>query len=181
VAPAGSAPAAPAPAHRLFSCAPAEDWQAAFGERFGVTPEALSGLRLVRWGKRHWCLVNHDLEVPGRLQPEALGLPAVRRQSLPLRPTTAAVMLLGRYATRNRLQLDTAALVRYRAREEFLLGVDAPALSDCTGPGLVIAEHAGHPIGLAQLIYERERPLVRVRSHYPVAWVPASAGEQPPL
>jgi 16S rRNA C967 or C1407 C5-methylase (RsmB/RsmF family) len=168
-----------APAHRVLSCVPTEDWQAAFVERFGIAPEALSGLRLVRWGKRHWRLVNHDLEVPERLQPEALGLPGVRRQSLPLRPTTAAVMLLGRHATRNCLRLDTAALVRYREREDLLMGVDAPVLSACTGPGPVIVEHDGHPIGLAQLIYERERPLVRVRSLYPVAWKPAPASEQP--
>ena len=166
----------PLPRRTLPSVADA-DHQAAFGTRFGIHSEQLADLSLVRWGKRHWRLVSRDLDLPERLQPDAIGLPGVRRHSLPLKPTTAAVLLLGRHATRNRLELDALALQRYRARDDLIMTVDDPSLADCTGPGYAIAMHRGQAIGMCQLIYARDCPQVCVRSLYPAAWKPTAAVE----
>lgn len=159
---------------------PAEsrDWLRPLTERFGIPTSAFDGVTLIRRGNRHVHALSDGHLAPHAPAPEMLGLPVIRRKSLPLKPTTSAVLRWGRHATRNRLDLGPVQRDVFLRRETCL--VTAAQRADCTGPGYVIVRFAGHVIGLGQLIFDRESPAVRLLSLVPKAWA-RDAGVQAPV
>ncbi len=125
-----------------------------------LPPGALDGLRLVEAGGRYAHLVGCGLAAGLHPPAEFRGLPALARQMRPDKPTTAAVLALGRVSQGPRVHLDSPDLRRFRARQDVRL---APA----PGPGYVMVWHRGHPVGLGRL---RGNAL---ESLYPRAWSPA--------
>ncbi len=162
---------------------PAAEWLQPLTERLGIPVEVFQGVSVVKRGNRHVHLLPRDHRLPQAPAPDMLGLPAVRRKSLPLKPTTAAVQLFGHRASRNVLELGDEQLDRYRERRD--TGVSERQLASCTGPGYVVVRYQGQTVGLGQLIYERESPRVWLRSLVPKAWgvtvaeedLPASSGQ----
>lgn len=123
--------------------------------------EALDGLRLVEAGGRYAHLVGGGLGSASRPPAEFRGLPALARQMHPEKPTTAAVLALGRASKGARVDLDWPDLERFRVRQDVRLA-PGPA-----GQGYVMVWHRGHPVGLGRL---RGNVL---ESLYPRAWSPA--------
>ena len=80
----------------------------------------------------------------------------------PDKPTTAAVLALGRASQGPRVNLDPPDLHRFRARQDVRL---APGRG-LVGQGYVMVWHRGHPVGLGRL---RGNAL---ESLYPRAWRP---------
>ncbi|MCC5858019.1 MAG: class I SAM-dependent methyltransferase [Ectothiorhodospiraceae bacterium] len=157
---------------------PAEspDWFGPFLERLGMEPEVFARVQPVRRGNRYLHFLPADHRLPRAPAPDMLGLPAVRRRSLPLKPTTAVVMLFGHRATRNWLVVDDQQCAAYLRREDSDL--DPRQLEHCTGPGYVVVQYQGQVLGLGQLIYDRERPRVWLKSLMPRAWS-TNIGEPP--
>ncbi len=153
------------------------DWLRPLTERFGIPKSAFDGVTLIRRGNRHVHALSDGHLAPYAPAPEMLGLPVIRRKSLPLKPTTSAVLRWGRHATRNRIDLDAPQRDAFLRRHTCL--VTAEQRTDCTGPGYVIVRFAGYVIGLGQLIFDRESPQVRLLSLVPKAWA-LDAGVQSP-
>ncbi|MCP1676040.1 NOL1/NOP2/sun family putative RNA methylase [Natronocella acetinitrilica] len=151
-----------------------DEWKQPFSERFGMSSAVWDGLQLVRRGGRHIHAISSDHQAPQAPAPDVLGLPMVRRKSLPLKPTTAAVLLLGHHASRNVVDLDAGQLGLYQRRETAVMEPDQ--LLRCSGPGHVIVRFRDQVIGLGQLIYDRETPTVWLHSFMPKAWGPVDAG-----
>lgn len=159
----------PGPGEDYFQ-PPREDrtWLTPFLDRLGIPEEVFAAVEPVKRGNRHLHLVPADHRLPLAPAPDMLGLPAVRRKSLPLKPTTAAVLLYGHRASRNRVVLDDAQFAAFLRRED--AAIRPEQLRHCTGPGYAVAWYRGHTVGLGQLIYERQAPQVRMRSLMPKAW-----------
>lgn len=125
--------------------------------------EALDGLCLEEAGGRYAHLVGCGLEPGFRPPAEFRGLPALARQMRPDKPTTAAVLALGRASRGARVHLDSPDLQRFFVRQDVRL---APG-QGLAGQGYVMVWHRGHPVGLGRL---RGNAL---ESLYPRAWSPA--------
>lgn len=165
-----SADAAPIPEPRWFS-PPAEtrEWLAPFTERFGIPESVFTGVIPVKRGNKHLHLVPEDHRYPQAPAPEMLGLPAIRRRSMPVKPTTAAAMLCGHAATRNVVALRTEQAQAYLDRVP-IERPDSEQLTACTGPGYVVLRHRGHTLGLGQLIFDRATGEPHIASLVPKAW-----------
>jgi len=165
----------PDPDSPLFA-PPDEDrrWLQPFTERLGMPEEVFRHIRPVKRGNRHVHFLPPGHAFPQAPAPDLLGLPAVRRNSLPLKPTTAAILLLGRHATRNTVDLSANQSADYLRRAD--TGLVQDQLVNCTGPGYAVVRHQGMVLGLGQLIYHREDPGVHLKSLLPKAWVQDQAG-----
>ena len=156
------------PAERLRPASEAVTWLRPLTERFGIPPVMFDGMELVRRGGRHVHLVAADHRLPAAPAPEMIGLPAIRRKSLPLKPTTATVMLFGHRASRNMVNLTPAQMDAYRQR--ITVTMESSQLAACSGPGYVIVRFRGQVVGMGQLIYDRDTPRVWLQSLFPKAW-----------
>ncbi len=148
-------------------------WLQPLTERFGIPASAFDGVIPVKRGNKHLHLVPEDHRYPDAPAPVMLGLPAVRRRSLPVKPTTAAAMLYGHAAVRNCVSLETPQAQTYLDRGIILPGPEQ--LVDCTGPGYVVLRYRGYTLGLGQLIYDRDTGEPRVVSLMPKAWAKDAA------
>ncbi|MCC5811543.1 MAG: RsmB/NOP family class I SAM-dependent RNA methyltransferase [Ectothiorhodospiraceae bacterium] len=166
---------AAAPAEYFRPPEESAEWLSPFVDRLGIPAQVFADVSLVKRGNRHVHLVPRDHRLPQAPAPDMLGLPAVRRRSLPLKPTTAAVLLYGHLAVRNRVELSTVQLRDYLERAD--TSVEHSQLARCTGPGYVVVTYQEQTVGLGQLIYERESPRVWLRSLMPKAWRASVAEE----
>ncbi|MCK8516452.1 RsmB/NOP family class I SAM-dependent RNA methyltransferase [Methylonatrum kenyense] len=167
----------PADETAFLPAAETNDWLAPLTERFGIPSAAFADVRLIRRGNRHVHALSAGHQAPRAPAPEMLGLPLIRRKSLPLKPTTSAVLRWGRHATRNRLDLSAAQRDAFLRRDDCLVSPDQRL--DCTGPGYVIVRFAGYTIGLGQLIFDRDSPTVRLISLVPKAWARDTGAQDP--
>jgi len=113
-------------------------WQ----ERFGMDLEAFSGLRFVKKASSIWAI--SDAELP-RLSYESLGMRIMNCKDRPWKPTTAALQLFGRHATKNLVHLEGG-----EARL-FLQGASQPLPEHCNAgacqPGYVVVFYRGDALG----------------------------------
>ncbi len=150
------------------------DWLRPLTDRFAIPVSAFDGVRLIRRGNRHVHALTPDHQAPSAPAPEMLGLPLIRRKSLPLKPTSSAVLRWGMQAQQNWLELDADQRDSFLRRQTVV--VRTGQLARCTGPGYAVARHRDHVLGLGQLVYDRESPTVRLLSLVPKAWA-RDAGE----
>lgn len=143
-------------------------WYAPFTDRLGIPQAVFDNIRVVERGNRHVHMLPRTHAFPLSPAPDLLGLPAIRRRSLPLKPTTSAILLLGSHATRNTVELDDPQATAYLQRVDVDLRPDQ--LTNCTGPGYAVARYQGQALGLGQLIYHREDDGVHMASLMPKAW-----------
>lgn len=145
------------------------DWLDPLTERFGIPASVFDGVIPVKRGNKHLHLVPSDHRFPEAPAPVLMGLPAVRRRSMPVKPTTAAALLYGCHAVRNVVDVDTPQAQAYLDRET-IQAPSAGQLDRCTGPGFVVLRYRGYVLGLGQLIYDRETGVPRIVSLMPQAW-----------
>ena len=135
-------------------------------ERFGIGQAAFEGLSVVRISRKYLSIVAADHKLPRRPPAESVGVPFLRTNLRFPKPTTAAVLLLGRHATRNVISLTRDQAEAYVRRTGF--SVPADQAVHCTGKGYVIVRHRDLLLGLG--FYDGERTPGVLRSLYPRAW-----------
>ena len=130
--------------HRLF---PDDPVPAEIRRRFGLAADCYDRLSIVQKNRREISIVAVDHRPPATGKP-AMGMPFVRIGNRYPKLTTAAAMLLGAGATRNRIALSTDQLKAYLARRDFPATTEQ--LRGNTG-GYVIVSYQGCPLGLGCL------------------------------
>ena len=108
-------------------------WQS----RFGLPEEAFSGLKFYRRAKSIWALSGEELP---NLSYEALGMRIMSLKDRPWKPTTCALQVFGKYATKNIVELD-----QEQARV-FMAGESQQLVCDCE-PGYVVVFYRGDVLG----------------------------------
>jgi NOL1/NOP2/fmu family ribosome biogenesis protein len=74
-------------------------WQ----ERFGISEQAFSGYRFFKKAQSIWAISDVDLPA---LSYEAIGMRIMNCKDRPWKPTTSALQIFGRYATKNIIHLN---------------------------------------------------------------------------
>ncbi|MCX6672927.1 MAG: hypothetical protein NTY37_04020 [Methanothrix sp.] len=108
-------------------------WQ----DRFGIPGPAFAGCKFFRKARSIWAISDVDLP---RLSYETIGMRIMSCKDRPWKPTTSALQIFGRYATKNLLHLN---------REEaviFLEGGSQGIESDCE-IGYVVVFYRGDVLG----------------------------------
>ena len=108
-----------------------------WNSRFGITESAFSGYRFFRKAQSVWAINEANLP---RLSYETIGMRIMNLKDRPWKPTTSALQVFGRHATRNLIHLDPI-----NARI-FLEGKTLVIESDCE-PGYVVVFYRGEVLG----------------------------------
>lgn len=132
----------------LVTPEPDPAWQQALVDRFGIPRGLWEAYTAHRTSRRGLNLVPADHRPPREPRPEASGLFFFRTEALPPKLTTDGAMLLGRHATRNRVELSPDQLEDYLARRDVALSVRARA--DAVR-GYVLVAYRGHTLGVGKL------------------------------
>ncbi len=140
----GSPPDSGAGLHRLF---PGDPVPAEIRRRFGLAARCYDRLCIIRKNRREISIVAADHRPPAIGKP-AMGLPFLRVGNRYPKLTTAAAMLLGAGATRNRIALSAGQLKAYLARRDF--PATTGQLGGNTG-GYVMVTYQGSTLGLGCL------------------------------
>ncbi len=119
----------------------AELWHA----RFGISLEVFLPYSFFKKAQSVWIISSAKLP---RLSYEALGMRIMSLKDGPWKPTTSALQVFGRYATRNLVHLDDAGA------RLFLAGEDQ-AIQGEMEPGYVVAFYKGEVLGCG--LYSRGR------------------------
>ena len=112
--------------------------------RFGLPVDAFTGLLVMRRNRREIWATTPDHRPPAVTKP-SMGLPFIRVGNRYPKLTTAAAMLIGRSATRNRLDLRPDQLEAYLARRHFSLADDQNKLKS---GGYALVRYQSHPLGI---------------------------------
>jgi len=105
--------------------------------RFGISPQAFDAYQFFRKAHSVWAI--SEIPLP-RLSYEALGMRIMNLKDRPWKPTTCALQMFGRQATKNTISLDwSRALV-------FLEGDIQPVISDAE-PGYVVVFYRKEVLG----------------------------------
>lgn len=137
-------------------------WREHLDRRFGTGPQMWRNFGVHRQTRRgpHLIAANH---APPAVPPAAgSGIFFLRTHMRPPKPTTAGALVLGPYATRNRLELTTAERDAYLKRQSsHLAGSRISSLEW----GRVLVTYRGHTLGLA--LFHRSGTL---ESLFPRRW-----------
>ncbi len=141
-----------------------EPWQGIVTERFGIDPAVFAQFDLVRWSKRGVYLVSRNQQLPSKPRLDSPGLFFVRAGSRYPKMTTAATLLLGQHATRNRVELSAEQARAYLQRQT--ITADSTQTHACTSPGQVIVCYHSYPLGLGVFHAKSSQ----IESLFPKAW-----------
>ncbi|WP_420642178.1 class I SAM-dependent methyltransferase [Candidatus Leptofilum sp.] len=141
-----------------------EPWLGTVTERFGFEASVFAGLDIVRWSKRGVYLVSQNQQLPIKPRLDSPGLFFIRAGSRYPKMTTAATMLLGQHATRNRVELTTEQTKAYLQRQ--LVTPNQAQTASCTSTGQVVVCYRGTPLGLGVFHAKSNQ----IESHFPKAW-----------
>lgn len=147
----------------LLSNSEAQRFIAHLSDRFGFTSDVFDGLSFYRRGKRYLYVTSKHVEVYPEMTVESVGLPLLRMQHEAQKLSTRGACLLGRFATRNVVDLDADQMDDYLHRRDIRPREDQ--LSSCTAGGQVIVCWKGHPAGIGWLKLHTEPPVLS--SMYP--------------
>lgn len=143
---------------------PRDEWPSGVVERFGIDEGLWERYAVHRRTARGLHLAARDHRPPLAPEPGSVGLSFIRTGTRFPKLSTAAALLLGRHATTNLVELDSARLAGFLRRERLTL---APGQAErCAGTGYVIVTHGGHPVGTGRLDAEAGR----LESLYPKRW-----------
>jgi len=140
-----------------------QPWLAQLNERFGFTHELWRQFAIHRQTKRGLHLTSADHQPPVRPQAAAMGMFFYRTNSRPPKLSTSAALVLGHYATRNRVALEDAQLAGYLQRQTFALSETQMA---AISPGYVLVYYRGYALGLG-VFHPRSQSL---ESQFPKKW-----------
>jgi NOL1/NOP2/fmu family ribosome biogenesis protein len=138
-------------------------------QRFGVSPDALRGLRFLIHGKTVWASADLDGldKILGALKIEAAGLPLLRQRRRGWKPTTAALLFLGNAVTTNVVELSAEDF------GPFLSGAVLQGMFTAEG-GYVAVRYDGQMLGCGLL------GKAGLKSQLPRPWVDALLGGKAP-
>jgi len=122
----------------IFEPLPAERVTKLWHSRFAVPEQAFSNCRFFRKAQSVWAL--SDIDLP-HLSYEALGMRIMSCKDRPWKPTTSALQIFGRYASKNLMHLD-----RDRAMVFLEGGSQAVPGEECE-PGYVVVFYRGEVLG----------------------------------
>ncbi len=108
-----------------------------WNSRFGIPKAAFSGYLFFRKAHSVWAVNGASLP---RLSYEAIGMRIMNLKDLPWKPTTSALQVFGRHATKNLIHLDPLDA------RIFLEGKTLVIESDCE-PGYVVVFYRGEVLG----------------------------------
>jgi NOL1/NOP2/fmu family ribosome biogenesis protein len=117
--------------------------------RFGIPEKVFSGYRFFRKAKSIWAI--SDATLPP-LSYEAIGMRIMNCKDRPWKPTTCALQIFGKYASRNlmHLEADSArAFLEGKSQE-----VGGAVASDCE-PGYVVVFYRGDVLGCGLYSHEK--------------------------
>jgi NOL1/NOP2/fmu family ribosome biogenesis protein len=115
--------------------------------RFGIPEQAFSGFLFFRKAKSVWAI--SEAELP-RLSYESLGMRIMNLKDRPWKPTTCALQIFGRHASRNLVHLDEREAMLFLQGASMLLSPE-PVLE----PGYVVVFYRGEVLGCG--LYTRGR------------------------
>ena len=121
----------------LFEPMERSEVAALWHSRFGIPECAFDGYQFFRKAQSVWVISDSDLP---RLSYEALGMRIMSLKDRPWKPTTSALQIFGRHASKNLAHLDGE-----QARV-FLAGGSQPFESD-SEPGYVVVFYRGEVLG----------------------------------
>lgn len=152
------------PCLRVEKMIETEPWLGVVTERFGIDPAVFSQFDIVRWSKRGVYWVGRNQQLPAKIRLDSPGLFFMRAGSRYPKMTTAATMLLGRHATRNRIELTSDQTKAYLERQT--ISTHTAQTAACTGTGYVILCYRSYSLGLG--VFHSQTG--QVESHFPKAW-----------
>jgi NOL1/NOP2/sun family putative RNA methylase len=150
---------------------PSGSWLEILEQRFGMPRDGFDGYTFFQRTARDLRVVNRDHRPPLKPEPESMGMVFMRAQSRFPKLTTAAAMVFGGEATRNRIDLDGQQIQAYVQRQD--VRVREEQLRSCTGIGYVLVCHQGVDFGVAFYVPEERDDRgegARVQSLFPKAW-----------
>jgi NOL1/NOP2/fmu family ribosome biogenesis protein len=113
-------------------------------------------------------VVNRDHRPPLKPEPESMGMVFMRGQFRFPKLSTAAAMVFGGEATRNRIDLDAEQIQGYVKRQD--VHVRGDQVQSCTGIGYVLVRHQGVDFGVAFYVPDERGEGAHVQSLFPKAW-----------
>jgi NOL1/NOP2/fmu family ribosome biogenesis protein len=105
--------------------------------RFGMSEEAFEGCRFYRKAQSIWVISDEDIPP---FTYEALGLRMISLKDRPWKPTTCALQVFGKYATKNVVHLNDSQA------KAFLAGERQPLETECE-PGYVVVFYGSEVLG----------------------------------
>ena len=105
--------------------------------RFGIPEREFDGFQFFRKAQSIWVISDSDLP---KLSYEALGMRIMSLKDRPWKPTTSALQIFGRHASKNLVHLDE------EQSRVFLAGGSQPIESD-SEPGYVVVFYRGEVLG----------------------------------
>ncbi len=150
---------------------PFGSWLKILKDRFGMPAETFRPYTFFRRSARELRVVNREHLPPLQPEPEATGMVFMRTQSKYPKLTTAAAMVFGKRAERNRIELDARQIQSYMQRQDVLL--HPGQTRSCTGIGYVLVHYRGVEFGVALYLPGEQGRGERIRSLYPKAWAAA--------
>lgn len=94
----------------VFDQLPASEVAVLWQSRFGIPEDVFSGFQFFRKAKSIWAI--SDTALP-RLSFESLGMRIMNLKDQPWKPTTCALQVFGKHATRNLVHLDKNQALRF--------------------------------------------------------------------
>ncbi len=120
--------------------------------RFGMPEETFEGYRFYRKASSIWVISEADLP---NLSYEALGLRMISLKDRPWKPTTCALQIFGRYATKNVVHLNEEQARAFLAGESQALETGLETGCESCESGYVVVFYRGEVLGCG--LYSRGR------------------------
>ena len=112
-----------------------------WSERFGVPEEVFEPYEFFMRGKNTIWALRRTEKLPTGLKFEALGMVIMRKGKFGWKPTTNAIQVFGRYATRNVVELTEEQM------RVFVAGGDVEGPFEGLEEGYVVVKYRGKPLG----------------------------------
>lgn len=125
-----------------------------WGERFGIPESAFEGYRFFRKAQSVW--VISDIDLPA-LSYEALGMRIMNLKDRPWKPTTSALQIFGRFASKNLVYLDDDQAGAFLAGE-------SRQIESSSEPGYVVVFYRGDVLGCG--LYSRGRLISQIPKEF---------------
>ncbi len=140
------------------------DYQAEVVERFGFPPSITQRFRFARLSNKGLYCINQDNRLPDRLKVDATGLFCLKTRIRFPKVSTAAAMLIGRYATKHVIELTAKQRDAYLQKID--IDLDVAQVGEAFTTGYAIVQYDGYCLGLGLYFSPNEQHEHVLRSLY---------------
>lgn len=148
-------------------------------EHFGVPPETLEGIRIVRRNRLGLHAVAADHAPPPSIELDSAGFLFLRDDGRVPKLTTAGALAIGGSAKRRALEVDGASAAAFVARKAFAVAggsAEDGSGREAPGRGYVLPRFRGYPLGVGWTDGADEHGRSVVESLYPKGWGAGGGG-----